>query len=233
METTTPRNLRVLTYLTGGLFLVSLYMVFFYAPREVVMGEVQRVFYYHVSSLWVGMLAFLVTFVAGIIYLRTGAAKWDQVAVSAVEIGLVFTTMGTLGGAIWARPIWNTWWTWDPRLTTTTIMWLLYVAYLMLRQGIDDVGRRRRFAAVYGVVAFVSVPLTFFAIRIWRTIHPVVIGGGDPSVEGNFSMTPRMLQTFLFSLFTFTVLYVTLMWYRLRLERMSEHVAALRAKLAS
>ena len=227
------RNQQILTYITAALFLVSLYMVFFYAPLEVVMGQVQRVFYYHVSSLWVGMLAFLVTFIVGIIYLRTGNLKWDRIAVGSAEIGLVFTIMGTAGGAIWARPIWNTWWTWDPRLTTTTIMLLLYVAYLMLRQGIDDPERRRRFASVYGIVAFVSVPLTFFAIRIWRTIHPVVIGTGDPEAEGGFNMTPRMVQTLLFSFFTFTLLYITLLWHRVRLERLSEHVAALRARLVS
>ena len=229
----TSRSLRTLSYITAALFLVSLYMVFFYAPLEVVMGQVQRVFYYHVSSLWVGMLAFLITFIMGIIYLRTGNLKWDRVAVGSAEIGLVFTIMGTVGGAIWARPIWNTWWTWDPRLTTTTIMLLLYVAYLMLRQGIDDPERRRRFASVYGIVAFVSVPLTFFAIRIWRTIHPVVIGTGDPDAEGGFNMTPRMVQTLLFSFFTFTLLYMTLLWHRVRLERLSEHVAVLRAKFLS
>ena len=229
----TSRSLRTLSYITAALFLVSLYMVFFYAPLEVVMGQVQRVFYYHVSSLWVGMLAFLITFIMGIIYLRTGNLKWDRVAVGSAEIGLVFTIMGTVGGAIWARPIWNTWWTWDPRLTTTTIMLLLYVAYLMLRQGIDDPERRRRFASVYGIVAFVSVPLTFFAIRIWRTIHPVVIGTGDPDAEGGFNMTPRMVQTLLFSFFTFTLLYITLLWHRVRLERLSEHVAVLRAKFLS
>lgn len=227
------RNLRILTWVTVGLFLVSLYMVFFYAPREVVMGEVQRVFYYHVSAGWVGMLAFLATLVAGAAYLRSGDQKWDLVAVSSVEIGLVFTAMNIISGAVWARPIWNTWWTWDPRLTTATIMWLLYVAYMMLRQGIEDVERRRRFAAVYGIVAFASVPLTFFAIRIWRTIHPVVIGSDDPSAEGDFNMTPHMLQTFLFSLFTFTFLYATLLGHRLRLERLAQRVAELRARLLS
>jgi len=219
-----PKNLRVLTGVTIALLLGALYLVFGYAPREVIMGEVQRVFYFHVAAGWVGGLAFLLTAVAGAIYLARRKRHWDLLAMASVEIGIVFTFINIASGSIWARPAWNTWWTWDPRLVTATIMELLYVAYLMLRQGIDDPDRRARFGSVYGIAAFVSVPITFLSIRFFRTIHPVVIGSNDPSAEGAFDMTPRMLQTFLFSLLTFTFVYITLLWHRVRLGRLADQV---------
>jgi len=228
-----PRNLKILSGITIAMFVIALYMVFIYAPREAVMGDVQRVFYFHVAAGWVGALAFLVTAIAGGVYLAKRNPKWDRVAVASVEIGVVFTFINIVSGAIWARPIWNTWWTWDPRLVTATIMLLLYLAYLMLRQGIDDPDRRARFGSIYGIVAFVSVPITFLSIRIFRTIHPVVIGSGDPSAEGAFDMTPPMLQAFMFSLLTFTFIYATLLWYRMRLGRLSEQVEKRKMEMMS
>ena len=225
-----PRALKALNALTAALFAAALYMVFFYAPREAVMGEVQRVFYFHVAAGWVGALAFLVTAVAGVLVLLRGPRRWDLVAVASVEIGVVFSLINIVSGSIWARPVWNTWWTWDPRLVTATVMVLIYSAYLMLRQGIEDPDRRARFGAVYGIVGFVSVPLTFLSIRIFRTIHPVVIGSNDPSAEGTFDMSPRMLHAFLFSLLTFTVLYLNLLWHRVRLGRLGSRVEQLKLK---
>ncbi len=219
-----PKTLKILNGVTAVLLLVALCLVFLYAPREAIMGDVQRVFYFHVSAGWVGGLAFLVTAVAGVIYLIRRQSRWDLLAVASVEIGIVFTFINIASGSIWARPAWNTWWTWDPRLVTATIMELLYVAYLMLRQGIDDPDRRARFGSVYGLAAFLSVPITFLSIRFFRTIHPVVIGSNDPSAQGAFDMTPRMLQAFLFSLLTFTFVYVTLVWHRVRLGRLAEQV---------
>ncbi len=220
----TPRALKFLNGFTSVVFVISLYLVFFYAPREAVMGEVQRVFYFHVAAGWVGALAFLVTAVAGGVLLARGDRKWDRIALASVEIGVVFTFINIVTGSIWARPIWNTWWTWDPRLVTATVMELIYLAYLMLRQGIEDPDRRARFGAVYGIVGFLSVPLTFLSIRIFRTIHPVVIGNNDPTAQGTFDMTPRMRLAFFFSLFTFTFVYITLLWHRLRLERFKEAI---------
>lgn len=229
----TPSALKALTGLTLALFAVALGMVLFYAPREAVMGEVQRVFYFHVSAGWVGAIAFLVTAIAGALYLWRSDRTWDRVAVASVEIGVIFTLINIVSGSIWARPVWNTWWTWDPRLVTATIMELIYIAYLMLRQGIEDPERRARFGSVYGIVGFISVPITFLSIRLLRTIHPVVIGAGDPSAEGSFDMTPRMLQTFMFSLLTFTFVYATLLWHRLRLQRLVERVEELKIKVLS
>jgi heme exporter protein C len=205
-------------------------MVFFYAPQEAVMGDVQRVFYFHVAAGWVGMLGLIGAAVAGIIYLIKKDRKWDIVGLAAVEIGIVFIFINIVTGSIWARPIWNTWWTWDPRLTTATVMLLIYFAYFMLRQGIEDPDRRARFAAVYAIVGSLSVPLTYFSARIFRTIHPIVIGGGDPSTTGSFDMTTMMLQTFMFGLLTFTFIFIDLFWRRIRLGRKADQVEQLRLK---
>jgi heme exporter protein C len=225
-----PRLLSILDVVTVILLVAATGMVFFYAPEEAVMGQVQRVFYFHVAAGWVGMLGFLVAAVAGIVYLRSGRHNWDIVGLSAVEIGMIFAFINIVTGSIWARPIWNTWWTWDPRLTTATIMELIYAAYLMLRQGIEDADRRARFGAVYAIVGFLSVPLTFFSARLFRTIHPVVIGTNQPGAEGSFDMTPRMLQTFLFSLLTFTFIFTDLLWHRIRLGKLAEKVEQLKLK---
>jgi len=227
------RNLQILNVITAALLLAATGMVFLYAPREATMGEVQRIFYFHVPSAWVAGLAFLVTLVAGVAYLRTQNRGWDIVALSSVEIGSVFLLMNIVTGAIWARPSWNTWWTWDPRLTTATITWLVYIAYLMLRAGIEDPERRARFAAVYGIVGFVSVPITYFSIQLARSIHPVLFGPANPAAKGDAPLAPAMLQTFLFCLFVFTVLYADLLWHRVRLERLAGRVEQLKAKLLS
>lgn len=229
--TDTPKNLKILSIITLLLLIIATCMVFWYAPLEAVMGAVQRVFYFHVASTWTGMLGFLVSAVAGVAYLRTRKPVWDVTSVSGVEIGLVFTFIGIVSGSIWARPIWNTWWTWDPRLITTTIMELIYFAYLMLRQGIDEPERRARFGAVYTIIGVISVPLTFLSIRIFRTIHPVIVIIGDPSSTGQFDMTTRMLQTFLFSLFTFTFLFGTMLWHRIRIGKLAEYVSQLKQRL--
>ena len=225
-----PRLLKVLDIVTIISFLTATAMVFFYAPTERVMGAVQKVFYFHVSAGWVGMLAFFLAFAAGVIYLINKGSKWDLIGFSAIEIGIVFTMINVVTGAIWARPIWNAWWTWDPRLTTATIMELVYFAYLMLRQGIDDPERRNRFGAVYAIIGFISVPVTFFSIRFARTIHPVVIGGNDPSAVGAFDMTPLMLQTLLFSIVVFSILFIDFMWHRVRLGKLMNRVDELKLK---
>ncbi len=226
-----PRWLTLLDTITAILFVIALGLVFFYAPEEAIMGQVQRVFYFHVSTAWVGMLGFMVAAVAGIAYLRTGERKWDIAGLAAVEIGMVFALIAIITGSIWARPIWNTWWTWDPRLTTAAVMELIYAAYLMLRAGIEDPGRRARFGAVYAIVGFISVPLTFMSARLFRTIHPVVIGTNQPGAEGSFDMSPRMLQAFMFSLMTFSVLFADLLWHRIRLGGLSDKVEQLKLKM--
>jgi heme exporter protein C len=228
-----PRILSILDPLTAILFAIAVGMVFFYAPTEAVMGDVQKVFYFHVATAWVGMLGFMAAMVVGILYLRTQDVKWDIAGLAAIEISLVFFFIAIIMGSIWARPIWNTWWTWDPRLTTATIVELIYAAYLMLRQGIDDPDRRARFGAVYAILGSISIPLTFLSIRLLRTIHPIVIGDSDPGAEGGFDMTPKMQLTFFFSLFTFSLVFINLYWHRIRQGFLAAKVEQLRLKVFS
>jgi len=144
---------------------------------------------------------------------------------------ILFCFITIVSGSIWARPIWNTWWTWDPRLTTASIMLLVYAAYLMLRSGIEDPDRRARFGAIYAIVGALSVPLTFFSARLFRTIHPIVIGTNQPGATGSFDMTSKMLLTFLFSLLTFTFIFADLLWHRIRLGWLEDKVEQLKLKL--
>lgn len=211
---------------SGVAVIVALGMVFLYAPREVTMGEVQRIFYFHVASAWVGFFAFFVTFLAGIGYLATGKRGWDIVGLSSVEVGLTFITMAVVTGSLWAKPAWGTYWTWEPRLTISAVQLLIYLAYGMLRASVDSPEQRARFAAVYGIVAFVTVPLSWFAIRWWRTIHPDVLTGG-----GGMATTPRMTQTLLVTIGAFTLLYATILHLRMSLERATDEVARLRLNL--
>src|SRR4030042_951335 len=225
-----PRMLVILDVVTVLLFLTAVGMVFFYAPLEAVMGQVQRVFYFHVANAWVGMLGFMVAAIAGIAFLRKGYRKWDIVGLAAIEISFVFFFTAIVSGSIWARGSWGTWWTWDPRLTTAAICELVYAAYFLLRQGIEDPDRRARFGAVYAILSFLSVPLTFISIRIFRTIHPVIIGSGAAGAEGSFEMSSKMLLTFIFSLVTFSFIFADLLWHRIRLGKLADETESLRLK---
>jgi heme exporter protein C len=202
--------------------LVALYLALLWVPTEAAMGHVQRIFYFHVPAAWVGFFAFFVTLIASVLYLWQSTRVWDVVAASSVEIGVAFSLMAICSGSIWARVTWNTWWTWDPRLTTTTVMLAIYVAYLMLRGALDDPARRARLAAVYGIVGFVSVPITFMAIRWWRTIHPIILS------SAGFEMSSRMLTTLLVCVGAFTLFYFALLVHRVRLERLADEVARLK-----
>jgi heme exporter protein C len=219
-----PVALKILNTLSVLFFLGALGMVFLYAPLEVTMNYVQKIFYFHIANAWVGMLGFLAAAVAGIIYLVNHDLKWDIIEVAAIEISLVFFLIAILSGSIWARPSWGTYWTWEPRLTTAAILEMVYIACLLLRQGIDDPDRRARFSAVYTLIGSISVPITFLSIRLFRTIHPVLIGAGSASAQGSFDMTPKMLITLFFTLGTFSVIFVTLFWHRIRLGQLSQLV---------
>ncbi|HDD55696.1 MAG TPA: cytochrome C assembly protein [Chloroflexi bacterium] len=225
-----PRLLTALDILSFLMVLTAAGLVFYYAPVEKLMGAVQKVFYFHVATAWVGMLGFLVAAAAGIFYLRRGEEQWDIVGVSAVEISLVFFLIAIIMGSIWARPIWNTWWTWDPRLTTASIVELIYAAYMLLRSGVDDPERRARFSAIYALFGFISVPLTFISIRLLRTIHPIVIGSAEAAGQGGFNMDAPMKMAFFFSLAAFSVFFADLLWHRIRLGELKAAVESLRVK---
>jgi heme exporter protein C len=223
-----PIALKVLNVLSVLLFLGALGMVFIYAPLEATMNYVQKIFYFHIATGWVGMLGFLAAAAAGVIYLVKHDQKWDIIELAAVEISLVFFFITIIAGSIWARPTWGAYWTWEPRLTTAAILEMVYIAYLLLRQGIDDPDRRARFSAVYTLIGAISVPITFMSIRLFRTIHPVVIGTNSAATTGTFDMTSKMLITMFFALFTFSVIFVTLFWHRIRLGQLSQQVEELK-----
>ena len=227
-----PFALLALDIVSLILLAVAAYLALVFAPTEAVMGAVQRVFYFHVATAWVALLGFIAAGVVGIIYLVTKDLKWDTLEVAAVEISLVFFFITIVLGSIWARPIWNTWWTWDPRLTTAAITELIYIAYFMLRQSLEDPERRARFGAIYTLLGAVSAPITFFAIRLFRTIHPVVVGNSDPNAQGTFDMSGDMRVAFFFALFAFTVIFIDLFWNRIRLGRLQDKVEQLKLKVA-
>lgn len=229
MKRQSDRWLLALTALSAVMVMVALYLALVGAPDANLQSETgryaQRIIYFHIATAWVGFLAFFVTFVAGIGYLRTQKRKWDIVALSSAEIGTVFMLGVLISGSIWAKPAWGVWWVWDERLTISLIQFLVYVGYLMLRSAVEDPSRRARFAAVYGIVAFISVPINFIAIRLWRTQHPLMFGS-----DGG-GLGPNMMFAFFFSLTTFTIWYVTLMWHRIRLEQLRDGVEQVKQKI--
>ena len=226
-----PIALKILDLISVILLAVSAYLALVFAPTELVMGDVQRVFYFHIGTAWTALMGFILAAVFSITYLVTKDLKWDRLQLAAIEVSLVFFFITIVLGSIWARPAWNTWWTWDPRLTTAAITELIYIAYFMLRQGIDDPERRARFGAVYALIGGLSAPVTFFAIRLYRTIHPVVIGGNNPEAEGGFAMTADMRVAFFFALFAFTVIFIDLFWNRIRLGALQDKVEQLKLKV--
>ena len=193
------------------LLVVALYLVFIYVPTDETMGIVQRIFYFHVPVAWVAFLAFFIVFLGSILYLWKRERKWDVIASSSAEVGVVFTTLVLVTGSIWAKPIWGVWWTWDARLTTALVLWLIYVAYLVIRSFAAEESQGARFAAVVGIVGFIDVPIVALAITLWRTQHPgpVIFQGG---------LTPPMLLTLLVCLAAFTTLYFLLLIQRVSMK---------------
>jgi heme exporter protein C len=200
-----------LAALSLALFIAGLYLVFLYVPTEATMGVVQRIFYFHVPVAWVAFLSFFIVFIASIMYLSKRDDKWDRLAGASAEIGVVFTSLVLITGSIWARPMWGTWWVWDPRLTTALILWFIYVAYLLIRSYALEESRGARFAAVIGIVGFIDVPIVALTITLWRTQHP-----GPLIFEGG--LAPSMLLTLLVCLAAFTTLYVVLLRLRLAIR---------------
>ena len=208
----------ILLLLSGVLMVANLYLIFMWAPTDAILGHVQRIFYFHVPMAWIAYLAFLLVFISSIFYLWKRTPRWDALAYSAAEIGVIFTSLVLITGVIWARPVWGVWWTWEPRLTTTLILWLIYVAYLMLRGYAASPSQGSRYAAVLGIVGFIVVPINYFAVEWWRAVHPEQVVG--PLSETG-SLDPDMRSTLYFSLLTFTLLFIFLLRERMSL-RLSE-----------
>jgi len=193
----------------GGLLFVAmilaLYMAFLGAPRERTMGDLQRIFYFHVPAGMMGLAAFAVNFFASLMYLVKKDRKWDSLALSATEIGVVFFTIVLVTGPIWAKPVWFVWWTWSPRLTSSLVLWMLYLAYMLVRSYVPDPDRRAMMSAVFGIVAFVDAPIVWFSIRWWRDQHP------SPMIETG-GLSPAMRP----ALYTCAAAFLILMVYLIR-----------------
>jgi heme exporter protein C len=234
------KSIPILNIAAIVMMVILLYMVFFFAPDEVTMGNVQRIFYFHVGPAWTAAVTFFVALVAGVLYLRKPSKRLDIISLASVEIGIVFTTMTIVSGSVWGRPAWNTFWIWSPRLTSITVMWLVYVAYLMLRGAIEDEERRGRFAAVYVIAAFVTVIMTYISIRLLRDIHPVVFGGTLEGAQGaeeglqEFATgldSAKMGITLTVSVITFSIIYLAILANRLHLQRMVDEATSLKSRV--
>jgi heme exporter protein C len=200
----------------------GLVMGFGVAPRELTQGNVQRIMYVHVPAAWVAYLAFAVVFVASIVYLVTRARSADRIAHASAETGVVFTGLAIAAGSIWGKPTWGTWWTWDARLTTTAILFVIYLGYLLLRGMIDDPDRGARYAAVVGIIGALDIPLVHFSVLWWRTLHqPPSVGRPETS-----AMDPIILVTLLVNVAAFTVLYLYFMAKGVRVLRGQEEAVA-------
>ncbi|MDQ7834688.1 MAG: cytochrome c biogenesis protein CcsA [Humidesulfovibrio sp.] len=214
-------SIRILAALSVVALAVGQWFIWAYAPVEETMGLVQKIFYIHMPLAWWALVSFFVVFCASIRHLMTRSAASDILAGSAAELGVLFSGLALISGSIWGRAAWNVWWTWDPRLTTTLIMWFVYAGYLVLRGANMGGERRAMVCAVLGVVAFLDVPLVFYSARIWRSVHPAVLasqGGG---------MEPEMWHAVLANLLAFGLLWLTMLVLRFGVGRAEERAQAL------
>lgn len=198
--------------------LVSTYAAFIYAPTEIIMGDIQRIFYFHMGTVWVATLAFIIVFISSIVYLIKGSRKWDVLAHTSAELGVLFITLTIITGSIWAKPVWGTWWTWDPQLTTTFILWVLYIVYLLIRANSDYDEKKAKYSAVFAIIAFIDLPLVYISARVMRGISPVVFGPGGGGID------PAMLKVLLITLVSFTLLFILLLIERVKIENLKYKV---------
>ncbi len=209
---------KALLVTSAALMLLTLYLVFIWVPTERNLGISQRIFYFHVSLAWVGFLAFFFVLVGSVGYLWKRSRSYDNLAYASAEVGMVFTTLMLITGVTWAKPAWGVWWTWDPKLTTSLILWLIYAAYLMLRAYAPAGSQGARYAAVLGIVGFVDVPIIYLSVVWWRTVHPPLVVG--PAAEG--SLEPSMRAVLMVATVAFTFLFAHLLMERLALRRSEE-----------
>jgi heme exporter protein C len=210
--------------LTLAALAASVWMIFFFAPQEATMGDVQRIFYIHVAAAWTALVAYGVVFAGSVFYLLKRTQGADDLAHASAEVGFIFCTSMIVTGPLWAKPVWGIWWTWDARLTMSFMLWLLYVSYLMLRSYVFNPGRSALLAAVVGVIGFVDVPVNYMAIRWWRTQHPQpVLGGGEGS-----GLDPAMRLTLFVCAGAFLSLYIYLVREHTLLARLRRQLSEAR-----
>jgi len=216
------RGERILGWATVAALAASAGLSLVISPPDVDQRNAVRLLYIHVPSAWLAYLAFAVVFVASIAYLRTKKTRWDRLAAASAEVGVLFTALAIALGSIWGKPIWGTWWTWDPRLTTTAILLLIYLGYLAVRRLPDSPAKRARWAAVVGIVGFLDVPIVQLSVTWWRSLHQ----GATVRLLGRSTIAPVMLAALLMGVFAFTLLYLYLVTLRLRVGRLEDRVVA-------
>jgi heme exporter protein C len=212
----------------AGIFLAG-YAALFIAPTEKTMGLIQRIFYFHVPSAITAFLAFFIVFIANCAYLVTRRPKWDWLGVAGAEVGVACCTIVLITGPIWARPVWGIWWTWDARLTSTFVLWLLYISYLLLRGLLEDPLRRATLSAVFGIFAFLDVPLVYVSNRLWRTQHPQPVLMGGP----NSGLNPLMKEVFFLCWIAVALVMLVILLDRYALESLRHEYDELRYELES
>lgn len=207
--------------LVTALMVLDLYLIFIHAPVATAdhRFNLQRILYFHVGIAWVSLIAFAVIFVASLVYLWKRDTRWDALAHSVAEVGFVFASLVLITGSLWGKGIWDQWWTWEPRLTTMLILWLIYVAYLMLRSFASNPNQAARFSAVLGLIGFIDVPIIYFAANWWRGLHPEVVSG---PLADTGSLDPTMRTVMLFTALTFTLLFVYLVKQRMSVRSMED-----------
>ena len=218
-----------LLLITAALMLTSGYFIFVVAPTDAVLGHVQRIFYVHVPISILSFLGFFVCAVAGIGYLIRRTPGWDRLAHASAEVGVVFVTLALVTGVIWARPVWSVWWTWEPRLTTTLILWLIYVAYLMIRHYAPTPQQGHVWSAVVGIVGFVDVPIVYYSVQWWRSIHPVQVIGPEAADD---ALEPIMARILIFSFVAMLALFTYLLLERMAVRKSEDRLADFRRAYA-
>ena len=217
--------LRDALLISGALLMAfTLYLVYFWVPTEQNLGVSQRIFYFHVPLGWIGMVSIIVVAVASILHLTTGRQKWDDLAYSTAELGVIYASLILVTGAIWGKPVWGVWWTWDPKLTTTLVLLFIYVAYLMVRAYGPAGGQGKRFASVIALIGAIDAPIIYKATDWWRSAHP------DNNIPSD--LDGRMLLTLLVSVVTFTVIYFYLLMERYSLRKSESDLDELHQRLA-
>ncbi len=212
----------ILWGLSFALMMAALYLIFLYAPTEKEMGDIQRIFYFHVPIAWVSFLAFFIVFAGSILYLWKRDRKWDVLAHSSGEIGVVFTTLVLITGSIWGRSEWDTWWIWEPRLTASLVMWFTYIGYLLIRSYAGEESKGARFAAVLGIIGFMNVPIVYLAIKLGRTLHP-------PELVSD--LAGSMLLTLLVSIAAFNIFYALILRWSISIKNLNARAKEMKRQL--
>lgn len=216
----------ILLGIAAVLTFIGIYLAFIYAPTHTRMGDVQRIFYFHVASAWVSYLAFGITFIGSVFYLKSKKMSWDTLAFASAEIGVVFCTLAIITGSLWAKSVWNVFWRWeDMKLFMTLVLWLIFIAYLALRTNSQPGKKRANLSAVFGILGFLCVPMSFAANRIWTQSHPTVIATSSGSLQGS------MVLSLVTAVFAFTFLYLSILLIKLDMENMRESIDEIKQQI--